>query len=255
MKTITYNVNGIRAALKKGLIEWLAIQNADILCLQEVKAESHQVSLSAFHDIGFEHVYWYSAQTKGYSGVALLCKKKPLDVRYGCGEPKFDSEGRIILAQFSDFAQMSVYMPSGTTGDARQSFKMEFLEFFKDYAIQLKKEYKKLIISGDYNICHTEIDIHNPKSNSKSSGFLPEERAWLSQFWETGLIDAFRYFCKDPHHYTWWSNRPGVRDRNMGWRIDYHACTEGMKESLLSCEIIPDAMHSDHCPVSLSFEL
>lgn len=255
MKTITYNVNGIRAAQKKGFLTWLAAQEADIVCLQEVKAEKHQVSLAEYQELGFEHIFWHSAQKKGYSGVAMLCKQKPDVVEYGCGNEIFDVEGRVLIAHFKDFAQMCVYMPSGTTGDIRQNFKMEWLEFFSSFASKVKDNTKNLIISGDFNICHTEIDIHNPKSNAKSSGFLPEERIWMTTFFESGFMDAFRYLCKEPHHYTWWSSRPGVREKNMGWRIDYHACSLSLLDRIRSCSIMPEAVHSDHCPVVLILDI
>jgi exodeoxyribonuclease III len=253
MKSITYNVNGIRSALSKSLLNWLKAADADIVCLQEVKAEHTQIDLEVFAAIGYEHIYWFSAEKKGYSGVAILSKQKPKQVIYGCQEAIYDHEGRVIRADFEDFSQMCVYMPSGSSGEHRQSFKMKWLDFFLSFSSSLSKEIPNLIISGDFNICHKPIDIHNPKSNANSSGFLPEERAWMDVFTNQGWIDAFREFCSEPHHYTWWSFRAGARNKNLGWRIDYHMVNPALKERLNKCRILPEARHSDHCPVVLEF--
>ena len=248
MKIITYNVNGIRAALNKGFDQWLKASNPDIICLQEVKAEISQFDKSIFEDLGYD-IYWMPAIKKGYSGVALLTKSKPLHVSFGCGIQKYDDEGRVLRADFEKFSVMSVYMPSGSSGDLRQAFKMEWLNDFYDYIQDLKKEFPNLLISGDYNICHKPIDIHNPVSNKNSSGFLPEEREWMSKFSESGFIDTFRHFDDRPHQYTWWSYRAGARRKNLGWRIDYHMATQAMEGMLKKSAILPDAQHSDHCPV------
>lgn len=249
MKIISYNVNGIRAAQRKGFEEWLAQENPDILCLQELKAQPEQVS-KFYEDMGY-HMYWENAEKKGYSGVALLTKELPQHVSYGCNMDLFDREGRVIRADFEGFSVMSVYMPSGTTGDVRQDFKYEWLDFFQNYINELKKTQPNLIISGDYNIAHTEIDIHNPVSNKNSSGFLPEERSWLSKFLESGFVDSFREFNPDPHHYSWWSYRANARANNKGWRIDYHMASDSLKGCLKNAYILPEVMHSDHCPIVL----
>jgi len=247
---ISYNVNGIRAALKKDWALWAKATNADVFALQETKAHPDQLDLTVFDDLGYYH-YWFSAEKKGYSGVALLCKEKPLNVVYGCGIAKYDFEGRVIRADFKDFSVLSVYFPSGTTGGVRQVYKMEFLSDFQTYINELKKEIPNLIVSGDYNICHEEIDIHNPVSNKNSSGFLPEERAWMSSFLKSGFIDSFRDFTKAPHHYSWWSYRAASRERNKGWRIDYNMLSETLLDRFKRAAILPEAKHSDHCPVLL----
>ena len=254
-KIITYNVNGIRAALNKGLMDWLESTKADLVCLQETKAHPEQLDLSIFEDAGYHH-YWQSATTeKGYSGVAILSKTKPDHIEYGCDFQNKDEEGRVIRADFGENSIMSVYIPSGSSGDARQEIKMKWLSWFQKYINKIRKERTNLIIAGDYNICHKPIDIHNPVSNKKSSGFLPEEREWLDQFVESGFIDTFRHFNEDPHQYTWWSYRANARAKNLGWRIDYQMSTEGMKNKLKRAVILPDAVHSDHCPMLLEVDI
>lgn len=253
MKIVTYNVNGVRAALNKGLVNWLIAVNPDMVCLQEVKANIDQIDVKIFHDLGYE-IYWNSAEKKGYSGVAILTKIKPLNIEYGCGMDVFDREGRVIRADFENFSLMSTYFPSGTSGDERQDFKMNFLDHFMTYAQNLKKSIPNLIISGDYNICHRAIDIHNPKSNAKSSGFLPEEREWMENFINDGFVDTFRSLNADPHNYTWWSNRFGSRGKNLGWRIDYQMISDKMKDRLKRSVILPEAFHSDHCPVLIEID-
>lgn len=250
MKIISYNVNGIRAALNKGFLNWLIATDADMVCLQEVKANPDQIEFEIFEALGYE-VYWMAAEKKGYSGVAILTKIKPEKVIMGCNIDKYDCEGRVITADFQDFSLMSVYMPSGSSGEERQDFKMQWLEDFYNYLESFKVERPHLIISGDYNICHKPIDIHNPVSNKKSSGFLPEERAWMSEFIESGFIDTFRYFNPEPHNYTWWSYRFNARMKNLGWRIDYHMATEAMEKRLKRTTILKEAVHSDHCPILL----
>lgn len=255
MKIISYNVNGIRSASTKNFFGWLQAIDADMVCLQEVKALPAQIPdiLTLTEQLGYHH-YWFPAEKKGYSGVAILTRIKPDHVEYGCGEEWIDREGRIIRADFGHFSLMSLYMPSGSSGDERQVKKYAFMRFFDQYIRELRKTVPNLIISGDYNICHTEIDIHNPKSNANSSGFLPEEREWMGLFINNGFIDTFRHFNKDPHHYTWWSFRANSRAKNLGWRIDYHLATEPMLNRLKSVTILPDAVHSDHCPVLLELQ-
>ncbi|WP_225000096.1 exodeoxyribonuclease III [Cesiribacter sp. SM1] len=248
MKIISYNVNGIRAAMQKGFAQWLAEQDADVVCLQEIKARPEQVDTKAFEDLGY-HLYWMPAEKPGYSGVAIFSRPEPFHVEYGCGLPLYDYEGRVLRADYPDLSVMSVYMPSGSSGDARQSFKMQWLADFQQYVEELRREHPNLIISGDYNICHKAIDIHDPIRNKDSSGFLPEEREWFDGFVSSGFVDTFRHFNKDPHCYSWWSYRAGARKNNKGWRIDYHLATLPLQDRLKSASILPDAIHSDHCPV------
>ena len=244
---LTYNINGIRAALKKDLDSWIDSSKADIVCLQEIKAKPEQFNVEVFNKLGFE-CFINSAEKPGYSGVAILSKIKPKNVEYGCGIDKIDFEGRVIRADYDNYSVMSVYFPSGSN-PLRQAFKMEFLDLFYDYIQELKKTIPNLIISGDYNICHQAIDIHNPKVNKNSSGFLPEEREWVSQFIDSGFIDSFRYLNKGPHHYSWWSYRANARSKNLGWRIDYNMISTPLLPKLKRSQILPAARHSDHCPV------
>ena len=255
-KIVSYNVNGIRAALKKDWIEWLKSEDPDIICIQETKAQKEQVDLQLFEEAGY-HTYWYSAEKKGYSGVAIFSKREPDHLEYGCGIEKYDSEGRILRADFGDFSVLSCYFPSGSSGDERQAFKMEFLADFEVYIAELRKTRPNLLISGDINICHEAIDIHNPVSNKKSSGFLPEERQWITDFLGQGFIDTFRHLNKEPHNYSWWTYRFGARKKNLGWRIDYHFISETLLEKLDQASILADVIHSDHCPITveLSVEL
>jgi len=247
MKVISYNVNGIRAALKKGFIEWLSAADPDVLCLQEIKAQEDQLDLSLFEEAGYTYNYWFSAQKKGYSGVAVLCKEKPKNVVFGTGIASMDFEGRNLRVDFDTVSIMSLYLPSGTNA-ARLDFKFNFMDEFQDYINALKKEIPNLIICGDYNICHQEIDIHNPKMKGVS-GFLPEERAWLDAFINNGFIDSFRFFNKEPGNYSWWSYRANSRNNNKGWRIDYNLVSEPLKDRLQRAYILPEAKHSDHCPI------
>lgn len=254
MKIVSYNVNGIRAALKKGLAEWVQESNADIIGLQEVKSTKTQFDTSIFKDMGYE-LYWHPAVKLGYSGVAILSKIKPKSIVYGMDYKIYDDEGRIIRADFDNFSFISAYFPSGTTGDIRQTFKYQFLDDIYGYTQDLVKKNPNLIISGDYNICHKPIDIHNPISNKNSSGFLPEERAWMDKFTGNGFVDTFRKFNENPHNYTWWSYRAGARKKNLGWRIDYHMATNEMEERILNSRIDPDAYHSDHCPITIEISI
>ena len=250
MKIISYNVNGIRAAISKGFIEWLQQADPDVICLQEIKANKEQVPVEAFEAAGYPYHYWFSAQKKGYSGVAVLSKIKPNYVVYGTGIEYMDFEGRNLRLDFDDFSVMSLYLPSGTN-IARLDHKFLYMAEFHDYVTNLKNEIPNLIIGGDYNICHQPIDIHDPIRNKTVSGFLPEERAWLDVFINNGFVDSFRHFNKDPHHYTWWSYRAGARGNNKGWRIDYILVSKTIEDLLQRAVILPDAKHSDHCPVMI----
>ncbi len=249
MRIISYNVNGIRAAFKKGFIDWLKTNPADVICLQETKATKDDVDIKLLEALGFEH-HWFSAEKKGYSGVAVFTKIKPDNVCIGCNIPVSDAEGRVIQLDFGDLRLINAYFPSGTSGNLRQQFKYEWLEEFHQYLQQLKQQYPKIILCGDYNIAHQEIDIHDPKGNKNSSGFLPKEREWMTQFLASGWIDTFRQFHPEPHRYTWWSQRfPSVRLNNKGWRIDYITVTAPLTEQLVDADIFPDINHSDHCPI------
>lgn len=253
MKIVSYNVNGIRAAMNKGFIDWLKLVNPEIIGLQEVKANLDQIDATVFRELGYE-IYWYPAFKKGYSGVAILTKIKPKSVKYGMEYAKYDEEGRLLQIDFEDFSFLTAYFPSGTTGDVRQSFKYEFLDDIYGYIQDLRKANPNFILSGDYNICHKAIDIHNPKTNKNTSGFLPEERAWMDKITSTGLVDSFRKFNDQPHHYTWWSYRANSRAKNLGWRIDYHMVTTAMEDRLKNASILADANHSDHCPILIEVE-
>ena len=253
MKIISYNVNGIRAAIKKGFIEWLQQANPDVICLQEIKANEDQIPTEEITKAGYPYQYYFSAQKKGYSGVAILSKTKPNHVEYGSGIEHMDFEGRILRADFDDASVMSLYLPSGTN-IARLDHKFMFMDDFQNYIDALKVNFPNLVVCGDYNICHEAIDIHNPIQNKNTSGFLPEERAWLDKFMKAGFIDSFRHFNKEPHNYSWWSYRAGARGNNKGWRIDYCLVNESMENRLTRALILPEANHSDHCPVLVEID-
>lgn len=255
MRIISYNVNGIRAAIKKGFIDWLKTDPADIICLQETKATKGDVDIKQLDDLGYHHD-WFSAQKKGYSGVAIFSKKKPTAVKIGTGHEVSDSEGRVLEMQFGDVKLINAYFPSGTSGDIRQTYKYQWLAEMQEYLNGVKKTNPKLILCGDYNIAHNEIDIHDPKGNKNSSGFLPEERQWMKGFLLDGWVDTFREFHPEPHRYSWWSQRfPSVRLNNKGWRIDYICVTEPLRKNLKDAEIYPDVKHSDHCPIYLDIKI
>ncbi|HRY99753.1 MAG TPA: exodeoxyribonuclease III [Bacteroidales bacterium] len=252
-RIITYNVNGIRSALGKGLTDWLRAASPDILLLQETKAQPEQIPQLEFEALGYR-AYWFSALKKGYSGVGILTRLAPDRVEYGMGIPRYDNEGRFLRADFGDISVVSVYHPSGSSGDDRQAFKMQWLGDFQDYVDRLKQQRPGLIISGDYNICHRPIDIHDPVRNATSSGFLPEEREWMTRFLNSGFVDSFRAFNASPHQYTWWSFRANARAKNLGWRIDYHMVSEPVVGRMTGARILPEAVHSDHCPVVIDID-
>lgn len=256
MKIISYNVNGIRAAMKKGLNEWIAAAQPDVMGIQEIKAQQDQIGdeISDLEKMGYLS-YWYPAERKGYSGVAILSKTEPKHIEFGTGIGYMDVEGRVLRADYDDFSFISVYVPSGTNMEERLDFKMQFCHDFLDYIKNLRKEIPNLIISGDYNICHEAIDIHDPIRNAKVSGFLPMEREWLSDYIDKcDLIDSFRYFVKEPHNYSWWSYRANARANNKGWRIDYHMVSKPMEARMKRAAILPEAKHSDHCPVLVEID-
>jgi len=250
MKIISYNVNGIRAALNKGFAEWLKDEAPDIVCIQESKAQVEQIPLLEFEALGYQS-FWFSAKKKGYSGTGILSRIPADNVIKGMGIEAYDDEGRFIRADYGDISVVSVYHPSGSSGDIRQDFKMKWLDDFQKYVSELRKERPKLILSGDYNICHKPIDIHDPVRNKNNSGFLPEEREWMTNFLAEGYLDTFRLFNQEAHHYSWWSYRANARAKNLGWRIDYHMVTENLKPLLKHADILDQVKHSDHCPIVL----
>jgi exodeoxyribonuclease-3 len=253
MKIISYNVNGIRAAISKGFIEWLQHANPDVICLQEIKATQDQVPYNDIEMAGYPYQYYFPATKKGYSGVAILSKIKPNTIVFGTGIEHMDFEGRNLRVDFDDLSVMSLYLPSGTNID-RLSHKFMFMDDFQNYINELKKEIPNLVICGDYNICHKAIDIHDPIRNATVSGFLPQERDWIDQFMKNGFVDSFRFFNDQPDNYSWWSYRAGARGNNKGWRIDYCLVSETLKEKLKRAYILPEAKHSDHCPVVVEIE-
>jgi len=253
MKIISYNVNGIRAAIKKGFIEWLISSNADVVCLQEIKAMEEQLDPSLFKNAGYKYNYWYSAQKKGYSGVAILSKTKPNHVEYGTGIETMDFEGRNIRADYDGVSVMSMYLPSGTNL-ARLEFKLNYMAEVQEYIKDLRATIPNLVVCGDYNICHEAIDIHNPKMKN-ISGFLPVEREWIGNFIDSGLVDSFRYLNPERIEYSWWSYRANSRANNKGWRLDYAMVTKPLQEKIKRAVILTEAKHSDHCPILLELNL
>lgn len=249
MKIISYNVNGIRAALKKGFIDWLKVAEPDVICIQETKAQKDQVDTDAFTKAGYPYQYWYSAQKKGYSGVAIFCKKEPNHVEYGTGIETMDFEGRNVRVDYDECSIMSMYLPSGTNFD-RLEFKLNYMDEIQEYMNELRKKIPNVIVCGDYNICHEEIDIHNPKMKGVS-GFLPEEREWIGKFIDSGFIDSYRFKNPDKQEYSWWSYRANARANNKGWRLDYAMVSEPLKNMIDSAYILTQAKHSDHCPIVL----
>ena len=255
MKITSYNVNGVRSALNKGLGDWLRANPTDILCLQETKAQRSDLPEEVFPELGFPFAHWHSAQKKGYSGVATFSKTAPDRVVTGCGIDVIDAEGRILRTDFGDWTLLNCYFPSGTTGDTRQAFKMVFLNDFSRWLDDLRKERPNLIVLGDFNIAHTEMDIHDPKGNKNTSGFLPEERAWLTGWLQDGFVDTFRFCHPDRVEYSWWSFRANARTNNKGWRIDYHVVTQSLVPAVQGAGHDNNAVHSDHCPVWLELNL
>ncbi len=254
MKIISYNVNGVRAAVNKGLYQWLETESPDILCLQEIKALEDQIDVLTIQSLGY-HYYFHPAKKKGYSGVGILSKSKPDRVVIGMENQLYDDEGRMIRADYGDFTVVCVYIPSGTMGDVRQDFKMEFLAYFTEYITKLRQERPQLLICGDYNICHKPIDINHPERHTKSSGFLPEERQWFDEFVDLGMIDTFREYDQSSEKYSWWSYRANAREKNLGWRIDYHMITEEAKHRLKNAAILNEITFSDHCPILVEMDV
>ncbi|MDC6388110.1 exodeoxyribonuclease III [Maribacter sp. PR1] len=253
MKIVSYNVNGIRAALRKDFLVWLKAVDPDVVCLQEIKANKEQLNLALFEEAGYPYNYWFSAQKKGYSGVAILSRKKPDEITVGTGIEYMDFEGRNITAHFGDIAVMSMYLPSGTNL-ARLEHKLTYMADFQKYADEFRKNHPNLIVLGDYNICHQAIDIHNPVGLKNVSGFLPVEREWIGNFIKSGFTDSFRHFNKEPDNYTWWSYRANARYNNKGWRLDYGMVAEPLLDKLERSIILSEARHSDHCPILLELK-
>ncbi len=239
--------------MKKGFIDWLIATDPDVICLQEIKAMKEQVDLTLFEAAGYPYNYWFSAQKKGYSGVAILSKTKPDQVVYGTGIDYMDFEGRNIRADFGDISVMSMYLPSGTNL-ARLEYKLTYMANFQKYADALRMTNPNLIVLGDYNVCHKAIDIHDPVRNKNVSGFLPVEREWIGNFIKSGFIDSFRHFNEAPDNYTWWSYRANARVNNKGWRLDYGMVAETLRDRLMRSVILSEAKHSDHCPILLELE-
>lgn len=255
MKLITLNCNGIRSAKSKGLFDYIKKEKADMLAFQEIKAEESQTNPEFFEELGY-HPFVFSAEKKGYSGTAIFTKQKPKSHTIGIGHKLFDREGRSILLEFKNFAFINTYFPSGTSGNERQAIKMEFLDYYINKKSEWEKKYKKLIICGDVNIAHTEIDIHNPKGNEKNSGFLPEERQWVTEFLASGMVDVFRVANPDKlHEYSWWTYRFNARKNNKGWRIDYFFTTKNLTKNIRSCKIDQSLIVSDHAPVVLEIDI
>jgi exodeoxyribonuclease-3 len=252
MKIISYNVNGIRAALKKGFIDWLQEESPDVICLQETKAHKEQLDVTLFENAGYPFHYWFSAQKKGYSSVAVFCKKEPNHVAYGTGIETMDFEGRNLRVDYDDLSVMSLYLPSGTNSQ-RLDFKFNYMDEFQEYINNLKKKIPNLVICGDYNICHEAIDIHNPKMKGVS-GFLPEERTWIGSFIESGFVDSFRYLNTESQEFSWWSYRANSRANNKGWRLDYAMVSKPLKDKISKAYILPEAKHSDHCPIVVEID-
>ena len=253
MKIISYNVNGIRAAMKKGFIDWLILEQPDVVCVQEIKALRDQIDIEALEKVGYKYNYWFSAEKKGYSGVGIISKQEPNNVIYGTGISEMDFEGRNLRVDFDQLSIMSLYLPSGTNLD-RLEFKLSYMDKFYDYVSNLKKTNPNLVIAGDFNICHKAIDIHDPIRNKNVSGFLPVERNWLSKFIELGFIDSFRFYDDKPNKYSWWTYRANARANNKGWRIDYIMVSKSLENKMKNASILSEVVHSDHCPILVEIQ-
>lgn len=254
MKIISYNVNGIRAAITKGFVEWIREENPDVIHIQETKANEDQVDLSIFNQLGYEWA-WFSAQKKGYSGVATFYKKQPDIIKIGIDIESYDNEGRFIRLDYENITLLNSYFPSGTTGDIRQTVKEQYLEDVLLYINKLKQTRPNIILSGDFNICHKPIDINHPERHKNSSGFLPNEREWIDRLLQSGFTDSFRMFDNEPNKYSWWSYRANSREKNLGWRIDYNMVSDTLKSKVTNAYILPDVKHSDHCPVVIELDI
>ncbi len=255
LRLLSWNVNGIRAVYKKGFVDWFLKENPDILCLQETKASPEQLSDDLLNINGYKSYFSSSKIKKGYSGVAIYTKQEPIKVEHGFGIPKFDDEGRIVIAEFKEFVLINIYYPNGKASEERLKYKMDFYDAFLQYVEELKSKDKKLVICGDVNTAHKEIDLARPKENEKVSGFLPIEREWMDKFFAHGYVDTFRMFNDQPEQYTWWDMQTRARDRNVGWRIDYFFVSDNFKKNVKDAFILTDVMGSDHCPVGIEIEV
>lgn len=254
MEITTWNVNGIRASAKNGMLEWLSYSQPEIFCMQEIKANFEDLDPLLQSPFGYK-TFWNSAEKKGYSGVATYSKIEPLNVTTGLGIKKIDVEGRVQTLKFKDFSLVNAYFPNSQRDHARLDYKLEFCDAMKSHCDKIVKSGQHLVLCGDYNIAHKEIDLANPKTNMNNAGFLPEERAWMDSFLKKTYVDIFRHFDDSPKQYTWWSYRPGVREKNIGWRIDYHVVNEAFVPKIKKCFIQPDIKGSDHCPVTLQIQI
>lgn len=255
LRILSWNVNGIRAIQKKGFVEWALKENPDILCLQETKAHPEQLSDELLNINSYKSFFSSSTVKKGYSGVAVYTQIEPFKVEHGFGIPKFDDEGRILILDYKDFVLINIYFPNGKMSQERLQYKMDFYEAFLEYANKLVKQGKKLVVCGDVNTAHKEIDLARPKENEKVSGFLPIERQWLDKFFSHGYLDTFRMFNSEPEQYTWWDMQSRARERNVGWRIDYFFVSKNFEKNVKNAFILPEVMGSDHCPVGIEIEL
>jgi len=253
MKILSWNVNGVRAAQKNGFLNWFKDQKADVVCLQETKARQEQLDEELVHPKGYDSI-WHSAEKPGYSGVALYFRKEPLNIQHGLGIHDFDSEGRVLIAQYKDFYLINAYFPNSGRDVSRLPYKLKFCEAILKKCESVRKSGKNIILCGDYNIAHKAIDLKNPKTNEKTAGYLPQERAWMDEFTEKGYVDTFRLFEPDSGHYTWWSYRPGIRDRNIGWRIDYFCVNPEYKKQIKKSLHQTRVKGSDHCPIALEIQ-
>ena len=254
MRVITLNANGIRSAERKGFFNWLKQQNADVVCVQETKAQLSQLDANIFNPVGF-HCFYHDAEKKGYSGVALYCRKKPDEVISGIGWPDVDAEGRFIEARIGNLSVISLYLPSGSSSEQRQAVKFDVIDRLMPFLQDLADNGRDTIICGDWNIAHKEIDLRNWRGNQKNSGFLPEERAWMTRLFTSGKwLDAFRLINQEAEQYTWWSNRGQAWAKNVGWRIDYHVISASLKEKVLTAEIYKDERFSDHAPLVMDYD-
>lgn len=255
MRLVCWNVNGLRAIVRKGFLEWITKENADIVCIQETKASEDQVPPEVKNVPGYYAYFTSPRDKKGYSGVALFTKEKPKGVRYGFGIERFDTEGRTIVADYGKFVLLNIYFPNGKMSQERLDYKMAFYDAFLDYVDGLRKAGKKVVVCGDVNTAHTELDIARPKENAKKSGFLPMEREWMDRFEAHGYIDTFRVFEKEGDHYSYWDIKTGARERNVGWRIDYFYIGDDLRKNLKGAFIEADVMGSDHCPVGIELKI
>lgn len=252
-KILSWNVNGIRAAYKKGILDWFEKEKPDMLCLQETKAHPEQLTNDLLNVNGYK-AYFSSAEKKGYSGVVTYTKEEPVNVEHGIGIKKFDSEGRFIITEFESFTLFNIYFPNGKARKERLDYKMNFYDAFLKHCKKLLKQGKKIVVCGDVNTAHKEIDLARPKANEKTSGFLAEEREWIDKFLKAGFVDTFRMFNTEPENYTWWDMITRARDRNVGWRIDYFYASENLKDNIKSASIHSSVMGSDHCPIELELK-